>query len=175
LAKDAHVNLKPLPPAPILRVASVGLPVVGLLVLALVATACLPGGGLIPPQQVFVSLHLTGGIAARDQTVVIRGDGSVETSGQLAGQPSAQPTRALAGGAQAANALRDRLVATGVYDVTPGEYLPADPCCDRITYELTLVRNGKSYRYVTMDATDSAPRPVFAALAVVQEAIRSAQ
>jgi hypothetical protein len=164
-------------PAPVLvfRLTAIGLLLIGILVLGLVATACLPGGGLTPPQQVFVSLHLTGGIAARDQTVLIRVDGSVETSGQLGGQPGGPPTRTLAGGAQAATDLRDRLIATGVYDVAPGEYLPADPCCDRITYELTLVRNGKTYRYVTMDATDTAPRPIFSALAAVQEAIRSAQ
>jgi hypothetical protein len=169
-----HMILKT--PAPILLFRLI---VIGLLVLCLVVTSCLPGGGLIPPQQVFVSLHLTGGIAARDQTVVIRDSGSVETSGQLgaqpSGQPSGQPKRTLVGGAQAAMDLRDRLVATGVYEVSPGEYMPANPCCDRITYTLILVRNGKSYRYVTMDATDSAPRPVFSALSAVQEAIRSAQ
>jgi hypothetical protein len=139
----------------------------GLLVMGVVATACLPGGGLMPPRQVFVSLQSSGGIAARSQTVVIRADGTVETSGQ--------PTRTLPGGAQAAMDLRDRLVGTGVYEVAPGEYLPANTCCDRMTYELALVRNGKSFRYVTMDSTDSAPRPIFSALAVVQEAIRSAQ
>jgi hypothetical protein len=141
----------------------------------IVATGCLPGGGLIPPQQVFVSLHLTGGIAFRDQTVVIRGDGSVETSGQFGGQPSTTTKRAMPGGEQAARDLRDRIVATGIYEVAPGEYLPSDPCCDRITYELTLERSGKAYRYVTMDATETAPRPLLAALTAIQEAILSAQ
>ena len=141
--------------------------ILALILTGLLAAACLPGGGLMPPQQVFVSLQLSGGITARVQTMIIRGDGTVETSGQ--------PTRALAGGAQAASDLRDRVIATGVYEVAPGEYLPANTCCDRITYELTLVRNGRSYRYVTMDATDSAPRPIFSALAAIQEAIRSAQ
>lgn len=130
-------------------------------------TGCLPGNGLLPPRQAFVSLQLSGGITGRVQTVVIRGDGTVETTGQ--------PTRSLAGGAQAARDLRDRVIATGVYEVAPGDYLPTDTCCDRITYELILVRNGRSYRYVTMDATDSAPRPIFSALAAVQEVIRSAQ
>jgi hypothetical protein len=162
-----HVSSKTLAPIRVFRSAAVGLIVMGLLALCLLATSCLPGGGLMPPEQVFVSLRLSGGITARDQTTVIRGDGTVETSGQS--------TRTLVGGAQAAGELRDRLAATGVYSVAPGEYLPADPCCDRITYELTLVRGGKSYRYVTMDATDSAPRPIFAALAAAQEAIRSAQ
>ena len=157
-----HLSLRTLAPILVFRLA-----VIGLLVPCLVATGCLPGGGLMPPRPVFVSLQLSGGIAARDQTVVIRGDGTVETTGQ--------PTRTLAGGAQAAMDPRDRLAATGVYEVAPGEYLPANTCCDRITYELTLVRNGKTYRYVTMDATDSAPRAIFSALTAVQEAIRSAQ
>lgn len=143
--------------------AILALPLAGLMVTA----ACLPGGGLMPARGVFVSLQMSGGITARVQTVLIRGDGTVETSGQ--------PTRTLAGGAQAAMDLRDRVIATGVYEVAPGEYLPANTCCDRITYELSLVRNGKSYRYVTMDATENAPRPIFSALAAVQEAIRSAQ
>jgi hypothetical protein len=172
------MHLKTHSPILVFRLTSIERLVIVLLVMGVMgvmAAACLPGGGLIPPQQVFVSLHLTGGIAARDQTVVIRGDGAVEASGQLGGQPSGQPKRTLVGGAQAAMDLRDRLIATGIYDVAPGEYLPANPCCDRITYELILVRNGKSYRYLTMDATESAPQPIFAALAAVQEAIRSAQ
>jgi hypothetical protein len=137
------------------------------LILTVLLVACLPGGGLMPARQVFVRLQLSGGITARVQTMAIRADGTVEASGL--------PRRALAGGAQAATNLRDQLVATGVYELAPGEYLPTDTCCDRITYELTLVRNGKSYRYVTMDATDGAPRPLSVALAAVQEAIRSAK
>lgn len=78
-------------------------------------TACLPAGGDLPPREAFVSLQLSGSITARVQTVLIRGDGTVETSGQ--------PTRSLAGGAQAAMDLRDRVIATGVYEVAPGECL----------------------------------------------------
>jgi hypothetical protein len=133
----------------------------------MVTAACLPGGGLMPPRQVFVSLQSSGGITARSQTVVIRADGTIEIGGQ--------PARTLAGGAKGAADLRDRLVATGIYEVPPGDYLPENMCCDRMTYELTLVRSGKSYRYVTMDATEDAPRPLFSALAAIQEALRSAQ
>ncbi len=142
----------------------------GILILLLAAcgsAACRPAGIELPPREAFVTLRLTGGFAARDVTTVIRGDGSVETGGQ--------PTRTLAGAAAGARALQERLLSTGVFDVAPGDYLPKDPCCDRITYELTLVRSGKSYRFVTMDATDTAPRPIFAALTAVQEATRAAE
>jgi hypothetical protein len=143
---------------------------IGILLLLLViyaGTACQPAGGDLPPREAFVTLRVTGGIAARDQTTVIRGDGSVEITGQ--------PARSLSGGLGAARALQERLLATGVFEVAPGDYLPADPCCDRFTYELTLVRAGKSYRYVTMDATETAPKPIFAALTAVQETVRGAQ
>lgn len=130
-------------------------------------SACQPAGAGVSPGEIFVTLRLSGGFAPRDQTTTIRGDGRVEIS--------AQPSRTLSGGAGGAMALQERLLSTGIYAVAPGEYLPADPCCDRITYDLTLVHGGKAYRYVTMDSTDSAPRPIFAALAAVQEATRSAQ
>jgi len=71
--------------------------------------------------------------------------------------------------------LSNALVAAGIYGAQTGSYLPANTCCDRQTYELTLTRGGKSYSFVTMDSTESAPPQLMTAIGLVQRYANAAK
>lgn len=113
-----------------------------------------------PADAVIATLERSGGIAGTTETVVVKGDGTVAVG---------LTTRQVEGGAAAAAELVSQLVATGIYDVEPGQYMPANTCCDRYTYDLTLVKDGKSYGYVTMDGTENVPPALFEAISLVQQ------
>ena len=61
---------------------------------------------------------------------MIKGDGAVNVG---------LTTKQTSGGGAAAAQLASQLAASGVFDAAPGKYMPANPCCDRYTYDLTLV------------------------------------
>lgn len=52
-------------------------------------------------------------------------------------------------------------------------YLPADTCCDRITYTLTITSDGESHTVSTMDEA-GAPDELLALITVVEAFIRTA-
>lgn len=134
---------------------------------ALATAACGAPGRDPQPGQVFASLRITGGIAARDITITVTGDGIVQQTGM--------PARLLTGGAAGAAELQRDLVASGIYASTPGRYLPLNPCCDRQTYDLTVTRDAKVYAFTTMDGTDTAPAPLIRAITLVQEYANAAK
>src|SRR5207237_3463305 len=110
-----------------------------------------PRGASTPSAVVLelnVTLTRTGGFAGRGETFVLKPDGSIVSGKQI---------MKVEGGAATAAKLAGQLVATGIYSATPGSYLPDNPCCDRYTYDLTLSREGKSYSFVTIDYSPSAP------------------
>ena len=79
------------------------------------------------------------------------------------------------GGAAAARELARNIAATKILGVPPGEYLPANGCCDRYLFELTLTLDGKVYHYVTQEGADSAPAALRETIALIQAYINLAQ
>ncbi len=116
--------------------------------------------------DVIATLRRSGGFAGRTDSFVIKADGAVDV-GSI--------TRRVEGGPGAAAKLATQLAATGIYDVAPGKYMPAVSCCDRFTYDLTLVKDGKSYSYTTMDGSETAPRALVDAVALLQQYINAAR
>jgi hypothetical protein len=109
-----------------------------------------------------VTFRRSGGFAGVNEEFVIRSDGSMEAA---AGVRQLSP--------QAVSNLRAQIEATGLDGVPPGEYLPADPCCDRFTYELKIVKNGTTYDYITVDDTPGAPPELMDAIDVLQTFLES--
>lgn len=118
-----------------------------------------------PSNQVIATLQRSGGIAGKTETFVVQGNGTVSVG--LA-------SRQAEGGAEAAADLANRLAATGIYDVAPGKYMPENTCCDRYTYDLTLVKDGQKYHYVTMDGTENAPPALLETISLIQQYVASA-
>jgi hypothetical protein len=130
-----------------------------------VVAAPTPAATLPPLTSLEIVFHKSGGIAGVNETTTIRADGTVVAGTQ---------TRHASGGAQAATELARQIEATGLFAVKPARFMPADPCCDRFTYEVTLVRNGQSFVYATMDATTSAPAALFQVVGLIQRYIAAA-
>ena len=51
----------------------------------------------------------------------------------------------------------ERTLETADFFSLNGNYLPADPCCDRFTYTITVQRDGEVHRVVTMDGVEDLP------------------
>jgi hypothetical protein len=45
--------------------------------------------------------------------------------------------------------------------------MPADPCCDRFTYELAVLTDGRVYAARTVDGTPDTPQAVWDSLQAV--------
>lgn len=118
-----------------------------------------------PAGELVATLQRSGGIAGATETFVVQGDGTVAVG---------LTTRQAEGGAEAAADLANRIAATGIYDVAPGQYMPANTCCDRYTYDLTLVRDGQRYHYVTMDGAENAPPALMETISLIQQYVASA-
>ena len=113
-----------------------------------------------------VVLQRSGGFAGRSEVFVLKPDGTVTTAfGELHAP----------GGAAAALALTRKIAATNILSVPPGEYLPANGCCDRYLFDLTLTLDGKAYHYVTLEGNESAPAPLRETIASIQAYISAAQ
>lgn len=126
-------------------------------------SVALPRGPSVADDRIAV-LQRSGGLAGTSETISIRGDGTVAI-----GTGTRQAT------AEAARNVAAQLVATGIFDVPPGEYVPANQCCDRFTYDLTLLKDGTQYHYITMDGTPDAPPALMEAIALVQQFAAAAQ
>jgi hypothetical protein len=118
-----------------------------------------------PTDQPLVILERSGGFAGVTEAIVVYGDGTVVMDGE---------TGRVGGGATAAADLIRQIEATGIYDLKTGKYLAANPCCDRFTYELTLVKEGQKYQYVTMDGAENVPPELVAAISLIRDYAESA-
>ena len=117
-------------------------------------------------SELNVTLKRGGGLAGRNEIFILKQDGTVMMGEQI---------KQADGGATAAAKLAEQIVATGIYDVAPGRYMPVSLCCDRYLYDLALVRDGQSYHYVTMDGSENAPPPLFKTLGLIQQYITAAR
>lgn len=121
-----------------------------------------------PPvgSEQHITFRRSGGFAGKVETFDLYDDGRIAVS------PGSQP---LEGNALAMEQLLKQIAATGLYDVAPGEFLPKNTCCDRFIYELTIVREGKTYTYTTIDAAENAPPALVKTLALIQDYIAKAR
>jgi len=109
----------------------------------------------------------SGGIAGIQETWRIYGDGRVvkeDRHGQTA------PAERIP--AEAVRDAIERIVGGGFLDLAD-EYLPADRCCDRFTYRLTVVYDGTEKTVTTMDGAERPPA-LTEALEVVNQLIGQA-
>ena len=155
------------------------------LILMLVVTACAmpatsstpsPAGTTSTPRpdamtptaggELNVTFKRSGGIAGVNEVFALNSDGTIIARGQ---------TKQVEGGRAAASELAQKIAATGIYQVPPDRYMPLNRCCDRFTYELTLVKDGRTYTYMTMDSTENAPPALLQTLALVHQYIVSAR
>ncbi|MFN8533231.1 MAG: hypothetical protein U0556_06765 [Dehalococcoidia bacterium] len=123
-----------------------------------------------PVDAPLASIRVTGGIAFRDTLWTVATDGTVIETDLRAQR--IQTKRLLDGPAGAAR-LAEQLRASGVTAVASGRFGPQQHCCDRQEYDLTIVLDGKLYRFVTIDG-ETAPAPVLEARRLVLAAARSA-
>ena len=123
-------------------------------------TATLPAAGALN-----VTFERSGGFTGRIESFRLKPDGSVDDG---------KVVLRAAGGTAAAASLAAQIAATGIYAVAPGRYMPANTCCDRFEYDLTLTQNGKSYNFVTIDSAPSAPPELVQAIRLISQYINAA-
>ena len=112
------------------------------------------------PADTLATLRRSGGVAGATEQSTFKRDGSITAGANV---------KHAAGGAAAAAALADKIAATGIYDLPPGRYLPLNACCDRQLFELQLSKDGKSYFYAIVEGSAESPKPVLAALSIIQD------
>jgi hypothetical protein len=113
-----------------------------------------------------VILQRSGGITGHTVTFTINGDGTIVTDAE-----TFQPRDGVASAA----ILQEQLLTTGIFDVSPGVYVPNNTCCDRYSYELTLSKDGQRYHYITIDGAEEAPEALFEAISLIQVYVRENQ
>ncbi|MCA9940604.1 MAG: hypothetical protein KC418_18325 [Anaerolineales bacterium] len=116
-----------------------------------------------PTGTPILRFQQSGGIVALNDEWAIYADGLIT----LNGSPNQQiaPTRVLA--------LRDQLLGYGFNDLD-ATYLPADPCCDRFTYTLTLYQDGQSHSITTIDGTEGVPAELWQSIQAVLDLLSGA-
>lgn len=106
----------------------------------------------------------SGGFSGLDEAWRIASDGRIVT---LDGQTwRADPERVVQ--------LIEEIERLGLPEAQ-GQYLPADPCCDRFTYELAVLIDGRVYAVRTMDGTSGVPQAVWDSLQAVNQFIAQTQ
>jgi hypothetical protein len=136
-------------------------PISALLALSLVLAAC---GDASPPADAPVSgsIHVTGGIAGLDETWTLAADGTVTGPNGESGTISDADLAA----------LRAAIEAADFFALDPS-YLPADTCCDRFTYEVTLSEGSRTNTVTTIDAAE-APQALFTLIDLFRTSLRAA-
>ncbi|MBI5876763.1 MAG: hypothetical protein HZB53_03860 [Chloroflexi bacterium] len=122
-----------------------------------------------PSASTDIVLRRSGGIAGVSDTLTLKADGTV-----IVEQRTGPKTLHAVDGAVAYTALLGKLEATGIYNVAPGRYWPADPCCDRFAMELTLHRNGQTLVFATVQGTPGVPQPMLDCFQLILQYVASA-
>jgi hypothetical protein len=112
-----------------------------------------------------VTLERSGGITGRSETFSLKADGSVD-DGKI--------VLHVDGGSATASQLAAQIAATGIYTIAPGQYLPANSCCDRYEYDVTLTQNGKTYSFVMTDGSGIAPPALMQTVRLISQYIDAA-
>lgn len=128
------------------------------LAFALVVASCGGGAGGTPPPTLSGTLHITGGIAGVDETWSLAADRIITGP---AGETGTMSDAGL-------EAVREAMAAADFFALD-AEYLPADTCCDRFTYVISLSDGSRTHTITTLDDAGAPP-----SLVVLIETFRSA-
>ena len=110
------------------------------------------------PAGLLIAYHLSGGLAGVDETWMIFADGRITNPGQLAGQVEPEAAAGLAAAIQA----------LGFFEMQ-SSYLPANTCCDRFSYEITLIMDGRAHRVSALEAEPGAPEAFWQAVRLIKD------
>ena len=137
---------------------------IALLAFGLVITACGGADTLGTPAEEPISgtIHTSGGIAGIDETWTLDADRTITGPDGMTGTI----TDAELG------KLRDAIDAADFFNLA-ATYMPADTCCDRFTYEVTLTEGDRTNRVTTIDAAE-APQTLFSLIDTFRNALRAA-
>jgi hypothetical protein len=120
----------------------------------------------IPSGELRITLRRSGGFAGRVENFVLNADGSIL---------SGETTKQAIGGANAATQLAAKIDATKIFDLPSGKYLPANTCCDRYMYDLTLVRGDQAYNYITIEGEATTPRALIETITLIERYVAAAR
>jgi hypothetical protein len=101
------------------------------------------------PGEALIVYHRSGGIAGLDETWLIYPDGRVQYQGGLAGQAKQLTANQL-------NRLIEQVRASNFFQLKDS-YVPADTCCDRFLYEITVSLDGRVKTVRTLQAEPDVP------------------
>jgi hypothetical protein len=110
------------------------------------------------PAGLLIAYHLNGGLAGLDETWMIFADGRITNSDQLAGQVEPEAAAGLAAAIQA----------LGFFDLQ-SSYLPANTCCDRFGYEITLIVDGRAHQVSALEAEPGVPEAFWQAVKLIKD------
>ncbi len=117
-----------------------------------------PAGGLL------IRYHRSGGFAGVDETWTFYADGRVDYSGRGQGH-------GLQLGASRLDALMKAARSPEVAALKES-YVPANTCCDRFLYEITLVLDGQTKTVRTLDAAPDQPAALTDLLDAIDTALK---
>ncbi len=109
-----------------------------------------------PTGMVVVRLQQSGGIAGLNDDWAIYDDGLITLNGSENQRVAPEKVAA----------LQQQLVDLGFNDLD-ASYLPADPCCDRFTYVITLHIGDQTHTVTTIDETPDAPPALWQSLQAI--------
>lgn len=127
-----------------------------------------PPGGRTELNDLLIIFERSGGLAGIQETWRFYGDGRVIREQRMREAGSAQARVAIEHIERAAR----HLVEAGFLELAD-EYMPTNRCCDRFTYRLTLVYEGKVKTVTTMDGAEQ-PQALAEALRIINELIQQA-
>lgn len=116
------------------------------------------------PTEVVITFHRSGGFSGRDETWQVYGDGRVTYVGNGTGQDGQLAPDRLAALIEAARAAR--------FDQLQDSYVPANTCCDRFFYDLTITLDGRTKTVHTIDAAPDQPAALTQLLNTLNDTMR---
>lgn len=116
-----------------------------------------------PAGAVVVRLQQSGGIAGINDDWAIYDDGLITLNGSENQRVAPEKVAA----------LQQQLLDLGFNDLE-ASYLPADPCCDRFTYVITLHTGDQTHTVTTIDETPDAPPALWQSLQAILDLLASA-
>lgn len=116
-----------------------------------------------PVGAVVVRLQQSGGIAGINDDWAIYDDGLITLNGSENQRVAPEKVAA----------LQQQLLDLG-FNELEASYLPADPCCDRFTYVITLHTGDQTHTVTTIDETPDAPPALWQSLQAILDLLASA-
>lgn len=115
-----------------------------------------------PVGAVVVRLQQSGGIAGINDDWAIYDDGLITLNGSENQRVAPEKVAA----------LQQQLLDLG-FNELEASYLPADPCCDRFTYVITLHTGDQTHTVTTIDETPDAPPALWQSLQAILDLLAS--